>query len=122
MCLACFATGATHPLVAPRRAFLLAAGLGSQLAGLQFSRSDETETETETEAEADLVGLELAARAGYPPAASVGLWQKMSAAAGSKTTLSFLSTHPSGPERIRQLQASLPQVQGLYQQAVRDKN
>ncbi len=31
----------------------------------------------------------------------------------------FLSTHPSGPERIRQLQANVPKVQGLYERARR---
>ena len=31
----------------------------------------------------------------------------------------FLSTHPSGPNRIRELQANLPKVQRLYEQASR---
>jgi len=87
----------------------LGARAGTQLISLKFSRDDETE--------ADLVGLELAARAGYEPRASVSLWNKMAQAAKSQGGLSFLSTHPSGPERIRTLEANVPKVQGLYQQA-----
>ena len=72
------------------------------------------------ENEADLIGLELAARAGYNPQAAVRLWEKMGQATGNSTQgLAFLSTHPSGPQRIRQLQANVPKVQGLYEQAKR---
>ncbi len=88
----------------------MAAGMGAQLLTLRFSREDESE--------ADLVGLELAARAAYLPKASVSLWQKMSAAGGG-AGIGFLSTHPSGPNRIRQLESNLPKVQGLYQAAKR---
>jgi Zn-dependent protease with chaperone function len=88
----------------------VAANLGTQLLSLQFSRSDETE--------ADLVGLELAARAAYTPQASVTLWEKMTAQTGGGGP-AFLSTHPSGPNRIRELQANVPKVQTLYEQARR---
>ncbi|TSE19463.1 Beta-barrel assembly-enhancing protease [Tepidimonas alkaliphilus] len=88
----------------------LAADLGTQLLTLKFSREDETE--------ADLVGLELAARAAYDPRASVSLWQKMMRVAGSRG-LEFLSTHPSGPSRIRELEANIPKVEGLFEQARR---
>ncbi|RYX96563.1 MAG: M48 family peptidase [Comamonadaceae bacterium] len=87
----------------------VAANVGTQLLTLRFSREDETD--------ADLVGLELAARAGYNPQASVSLWEKMGQASGGAGGPSFLSTHPSGPQRIQQLQANVPKVQGLYQQA-----
>lgn len=87
----------------------VAANLGGQLLTLQFSRSDESE--------ADLVGLELAARAGYRPEAAVSLWQKMGQANGGKEGLAFLSTHPSGPARIRELQDNVPKVLPLYQAA-----
>jgi Zn-dependent protease with chaperone function len=87
----------------------VAASLGTQLLTLRFSREDETD--------ADLVGLELSARAGYNPQASVSLWEKMGQAGGSAGGPSFLSTHPSGPQRIQQLQANVPKVQGLYQRA-----
>ncbi|MFS2036619.1 M48 family metallopeptidase [Polaromonas sp. CT11-55] len=87
----------------------LAASIGTQLLTLRFSREDETD--------ADLVGLELAARGGYNPQAAVSLWEKMGQAGGGAGGPSFLSTHPSGPERIQQLQANVPKVQGLYQRA-----
>ena len=86
----------------------VAAGLGSQLLTLRFSREDESE--------ADLVGLELAARGAYQPRASVSLWQKMAAKTGGPG-IGFLSTHPTGPHRIRDLEANVPKVQGLYEQA-----
>ncbi|QHE83745.1 M48 family metallopeptidase [Hydrogenophaga sp. BPS33] len=88
----------------------IAANLGTQLLTLKFSREDETE--------ADLVGLELAARSAYQPRAAVTLWQKMTANAGGQGA-GFLSTHPSGPNRIRELEANVPKVQGLYEQARR---
>ena len=88
-----------------------AARLGGQLLSLRFSRSDETD--------ADLVGLEIAARAGYNPNASVSLWQKMERVTSSGNNLAFLSTHPSGPERIRELQRNVPRVQALYEAARR---
>ncbi len=86
----------------------LAAGMGEQLLTLVFSRDDESE--------ADLVGMELAARAGYNPAAGVTLWQKMGAA-NKGAPPEFLSTHPSGPTRIKDIEANLPLVEGLYQRA-----
>jgi Zn-dependent protease with chaperone function len=87
----------------------VAANIGTQLLTLRFSRDDETD--------ADLVGLELAARGGFNPQAAVSLWEKMASAGGGAGGPNFLSTHPSGPDRIRQLQANVPKVQGLYQQA-----
>ncbi len=88
----------------------VAADLGTKLLSLKFSRDDETE--------ADLVGLELAARAAYQPQASVTLWQKMTAASGGGG-LGFLSTHPTGPDRVNDLQANVPKVQALFEQARR---
>ena len=87
-----------------------AAGIGGQLLTLRFGREDETE--------ADLVGLELAARAGYDPHAGVTLWQKM-ARANQGAPPEFLSTHPSGPSRIRDIEANIPKVEPLYERAAR---
>ena len=83
---------------------------GAQLLTLEFSRSDESE--------ADLVGMELAARAGYNPRAGVTLWQKMGAANGSGPP-QWLSTHPSGSSRIAEIEANLPKVMPLYERAKR---
>ncbi len=90
----------------------VAANVGTQLLTLRFSREDETD--------ADLVGLEMAARAGFNPDASVALWEKMGqASGGGGGNISFLSTHPSGADRIKRLQTNVPRVRGLYEQARR---
>ena len=82
---------------------------GAQLLTLEFSREDESE--------ADLVGMELAARAGYDPRAAVTLWKKMSLA-NKGAPPQWLSTHPSGTTRIAELERNLPKVMPLYQRAV----
>ena len=87
-----------------------ALNMGAQLLTLKFSREDETE--------ADIVGLDLAARAGYDPGAGVTLWQKMMAAAKGAPP-QFLSTHPAGDTRIRDIEAKLPKVEPLYARAAR---
>lgn len=88
----------------------VAASIGTQLLTLRFSREDEIE--------ADLVGLEMGARGAYVPEASMSLWQKMGKASGGNQGPGFLSTHPSGPERLARLRDNVPKVRGLYQQAV----
>ena len=52
------------------------------------------------ETEADRMGIELAARAGYDPAAGASLWLKMEEEGGSNP-MQFLSTHPN-PDNRRQ--------------------
>ena len=86
----------------------LLADMGGQLLTLRFGRDDESE--------ADLIGLELAARGGYDPQAGVTLWQKMAAASKGRK-LEFLSTHPSGPTRISDIQKAIPEVEALYARA-----
>ncbi len=68
----------------------------------------------QAETEADLIGIELAARAGYDPNGAVRLWQKMEQAAG-KGPAEFMSTHPSSSSRIKNLQEAIPRVLPLYQ-------
>lgn len=70
------------------------------------------------EIEADLIGLELAARAGYNPQAAVTLWQKMERASQGAPP-AFLSTHPTSAGRIQTLQNAIPRVQPLYEAARR---
>ncbi|RIX47026.1 MAG: M48 family peptidase [Rhodocyclales bacterium GT-UBC] len=81
---------------------------GGDLLTLKFSRDDESE--------ADLVGLELAARAGYDPRAGVSLWRKMSAA-NKGAPPAWLSTHPAGQDRIAEIERHLPDVLPLYEAA-----
>ncbi len=68
------------------------------------------------ETEADLIGLELAARAGYKPEAAISLWEKMSSAAQGEPP-AFLSTHPTSSGRIQNLQNAIPKVRPLYNAA-----
>ncbi len=84
----------------------MAARGGASLMTLKFGREDESE--------ADLVGLELAARAGYDPRAGISLWRKMSAASKGAPP-SWLSTHPAGKDRISDIEKNLPAVEPLYE-------
>jgi len=77
---------------------------------LPFSRQNETD--------ADLVGMELAARAGYDPRAAANVWRKMSQLGGGQPP-QFLSTHPAHATRIREIEANLPRVLPLYEAARR---
>src|SRR4249920_1245896 len=81
---------------------------GGGLLALRFNRDDERD--------ADLVGLELASRAGYDPQAGLSLWEKMAQVAkGAPPT--WLSTHPSGEDRMRRTKDALKQVMPLYEKA-----
>ena len=79
---------------------------GSSLLTLKFSRDDEKE--------ADLIGMELAARAGYDPAAGITLWRKMEAAAKGAPP-QWMSTHPASATRVKLIQDSLKDVARLYE-------
>ena len=85
-----------------------ALGASANLLTLKFSRDDETES--------DIVGLELMARAGYDPRAGVTLWQKMQVASKGAPP-QWLSTHPAGDTRIKEIQKHLPEVMPLYERA-----
>ncbi|MFZ6875214.1 M48 family metallopeptidase [Undibacterium sp. Di27W] len=75
---------------------------------LAFSREDETE--------ADIVGLDIAARAGYDPRAGVALWQKMGMISKGAPP-QWLSTHPAGKTRIAEIERHFPEVMPLYARA-----
>ncbi len=79
--------------------------LAAQAAVLKFSRGEETE--------ADLVGIDLAARAGFDPRAGIALWQKMGAV-NARAPIEFLSTHPSGNTRIEEMNRNMPLVLPVY--------
>lgn len=84
------------------------ADLGGQLLTLRFSRDDESE--------ADALGMVMAAKAGYRPEAGMSLWRKM-LEANKGAPPQWLSTHPSGDSRIRDIESRLPSVQPIYQAA-----
>ena len=94
---------------ATKQGIMAALGVGAQYGvALPFSRKHE--------AEADIIGLQLMAQAGFDPRESVNLWQNMAAANGDGPP-EFMSTHPSNATRIGGLQARLPEVMPLYNQA-----
>ncbi len=68
------------------------------------------------EMEADQIGVELAARAGFDPRASVTLWEKMQKL-GKSQPPQFLSTHPSHANRISELREVSAKVMPLYDAA-----
>lgn len=86
-------------------------GLGATVGViLPFSRKHESE--------ADHIGLVLMAKAGFDPRASIPFWQRMEKAAGERgggAPPEFLSTHPSGDTRIRQLQEWMPEALEHYE-------
>jgi predicted Zn-dependent protease len=90
--------------ISPRVTEMVARG-GSELLMLKFSRQDETQ--------ADLVGMEIAARAGFDPRAALSLWQKMSQLDPNGSN-AWLSTHPANSTRIKDIRSNLDKVMPLY--------
>jgi len=88
------------------------AQVGGGLYGLKFGRNDETE--------ADLIGMEIAARAGYDPRAGISLWEKMSRVAKGQPP-QWMSTHPSHSTRIDTIRRNLPKVMPFYERATAGK-
>ncbi len=68
------------------------------------------------EAEADVVGIELAAKAGYDPHAAETLWAKMAKVGGSgESRFDFLSTHPAPVKRMETLRELVPEMMPYYE-------
>lgn len=86
-----------------------AAGFAVEFFNRKFSRQEETE--------ADKVGQTYMAKAGYEPAESIRLWERMEKAHGGKTPPEWLSTHPSEKTRQSQLREWLPEANVKYEQA-----
>ena len=90
-----------------RELVIRAIGAGANVGVLlPFSRSHECE--------ADVLGLMIAAAAGYRPRAALRLWTKM-AEQGSEGAPEFISTHPSYQTRLELLEEAMPQAQRLYE-------
>jgi len=68
------------------------------------------------ESESDVIGIELAARAGYDPQAAVSLWEKMAQESGNDSQFDFFSTHPAPEKRIQNLRKLVPKMMPYYRQ------
>jgi predicted Zn-dependent protease len=88
-------------------------GLALQGAQLAALLAIQLPNSRESESEADQIGIELAARAGYDPAAAVTLWDKMGKLGGGGPP-QFLSTHPTPANRAARLKELGEKVQPLY--------
>lgn len=86
-----------------------AAGFALQFMEMKFSRGDETE--------ADKIGQIYMAQAGYDPAESIQLWDRMGAASKGLAPPEILSTHPADATRKSRLNKWLPEAQKAYQSA-----
>jgi predicted Zn-dependent protease len=84
------------------------ANMGGQLVVLKFSRDEERE--------ADLIGLDLAARAGFDPRAGIALWRKMGGL-NKRAPVQLLSTHPGGEDRIAEIERHMNVLLPLYARA-----
>lgn len=78
-------------------------GLGAQYGVmLPYSRKHEYE--------ADRLGLIFMAMAGYDVNQAPKFWTRMSQMSGSGSTPQFMSTHPSDANRIKEIQAAIPEA------------
>ena len=80
-------------------------GMIGQGVVLKFSRDEERES--------DLVGLDIAARAGYDPRAGIALWRKMGML-NKGAPPEFMSTHPGGATRIKDMEKHMNVLLPLY--------
>ena len=90
------------------RGAILSGSVMAAMLAIQLPNSRSSETE------ADVMGLELAALAGYNPYAAASLWDKMEKVGGSGPA-EFLSTHPSPGNRQEKLLSLAPRYMDVYQ-------
>ena len=91
-------------------AIMNAYGLTAGVSGLAFDRKKEKE--------ADYIGLMYMARAGFNPEESIKVLDRLdSESASMPVQPTFLSTHPSNPERIVQLMDAMPKALKLREQS-----
>lgn len=73
-----------------------------QMVNMKYGREDELQ--------ADTLGVRFMSQAGYDPRAMVGVQEILAAEAGDGSTLEFLSTHPSAPNRIQKIEAAIAET------------
>ncbi|WP_420819356.1 M48 family metallopeptidase [Paraburkholderia flava] len=85
-------------------------GIGSRLLEMKYERTDETE--------ADVIGSDIASRAGYDPRAAITLWDKLAAATRSNRDQGFIYVHPYTPARRQDIMKRLADMLPLYAKAI----
>ncbi|RDK04297.1 peptidase M48 [Paraburkholderia lacunae] len=84
-------------------------GIGSQLLEMKYESTDETE--------ADVIGSDIASRAGFDPRAAVTLWDKLATATRSNREQGFIYVHPYTQARRQDIIKRLPDMLPLYAKA-----
>ncbi|MFM0221592.1 M48 family metallopeptidase [Paraburkholderia dipogonis] len=85
-------------------------GIGSRLLEMKYENTDETE--------ADVIGSDIASRAGFDPRAAVTLWDKLAQATRSNRDQGFIYVHPYTPARRQDIIKRLPDMLPLYAKAI----
>jgi hypothetical protein len=85
-------------------------GIGSRLLEMKYESTDETE--------ADVIGSDIASRAGFDPRAAVTLWDKLAQATHSSRDQGFIYVHPYTPARRQDIIKRLPDMLPLYAKAI----
>lgn len=85
-------------------------GIGSQLFEMHYGRADETE--------ADVIGSDIASRAGFDPRAALTLWDKLALATKSDRDEGFIYVHPYPNSRRADIIKRLPDMMPLYAKAI----
>lgn len=85
-------------------------GIGSRLLEMKYENTDETE--------ADVIGSDIASRAGFDPRAAVTLWDKLATATRSNRDQGFIYVHPYTPARREDIIKRLPDMLPLYAKAI----
>ena len=85
-------------------------GISSRLYEMRYGRDDE--------AEADVIGSDIAARAGFHPRAAVSLWDKLALATKDENDEGYIYVHPYTAARRAEIVKRLPDMMQLYAKAI----
>lgn len=86
-----------------------APGLGSPILAMRYDATDETE--------ADVIGADIAARAGFDPRAALSLWDKLADATRGDRGTGFIRIHPYSEARRLDIIKRLPDMLAQYAKA-----
>nr|WP_245841119.1 M48 family metallopeptidase [Paraburkholderia ribeironis] len=85
-------------------------GIGSRLLDMKYEDTDETE--------ADVIGSDIASRAGFDPRAAVTIWDKLAQATRDDRDRGFIYVHPYPSARREDIIKRLPDMLPLYAKAI----